>query len=237
MADEKTASEPKRGCGFRQVGKLYLIGEGYAHLCPSLPLTLEPCEICGYVPAQYRDFTWVPKAYFKALKLKNPTGKPCVTNCPVCYPESSNTQEKYGLMWVGQKHYTPEEFIAEDKKMGVCKAIKQKPKGLVLGESWVLLAHPQAGAWDYEDPGYLEARARWHERGETGLEPNKPPRTPGIFYAFIPTRIEVLVYRHLARPVRLADLKAKGITPVIIDDKHKAHARKTRKVTGRANIA
>lgn len=219
MTKKKTASEPKRGCGFRQVGKLYLIGEGYAHLCPSLPMTLEPCEICGYVPAQYRDFTWVPKAYFKALKLKHPTGKPCHPKCPICYPESSNTQEKYGLMWVGQKHYTPEEFIEEDKKMGVCKAIKQKPKGLVLGESWVLLAHPQAITFD------------------DMAEPDEISSRPGIFYAFIPTRIEVLVYKSQASPKMLGELEAKGITPVVVGDQHKAHARRTRTVKGRVNIA
>ena len=60
---------------------------------------------------------------------------------------------------------------------------------------------------------------------------------PGIFYAFKPNRIEVLVYRHLATPERLANLEAKGIVAIIIDDEHTAHARRTRRVTGRANIA
>ncbi len=216
--NEKSSSEPKRGCGFRQVGKLYLIGEGIAHVCPSLPLPLDPCGICGYSPTQYRDFTWVPKAYFKALKKDHPTGKACHPSCPICYPEGSNTHEKYGLMWVGRKHYTPEEFIAEDKTMGICKAIKQKPKGLVLGESWVLLAHPQAVTFeDMAEPGEISSK-------------------PGLFYAFKPTRIEVLVYRHLATPERLANLEAKGITPIVIDDEHTAHARRTRRVKGRKNI-
>lgn len=233
--EEKTSSEPKRSCGFRQVGKLYLIGEGIKHICPSLPLPLEPCEICGYAPAQYRDFTWVPKAYFKALKLKHPTGEPCNPNCPICYPEGSNTQEKYGLMWVGQKYYTPEDFIAEDQKMGISKAIKQKPKGLILGESWVLLAHPQAIA-GHEDPRFQEAFGRWMNEGQKGKEP-QPPNTPGIFYAFKPTRLEVLVYKSQSTPKRIADLESKGITPVIVDDEHKAHTRKTRKVKRRLNIA
>jgi len=122
-------------------------------------------------------------------------------------------------MWVGRKHYTPEEFIAEDKAMGISKAIKQVPKGLVLGESWVLLAHPQAITFeDMAEPGEIRSK-------------------PGIFYAFIPNRIEVLVYRHLATPERLAKLEAKGIVAIIIDDEHTAHARRTRRVTGRANIA
>ena len=209
---EKTSSEPMRGCGFRQVGKLYLIGHGTVIACPSLPLPLDPCKICGYAPAQYRDFMWVQKSYFKALKLDNPTGQACIPYCPVCYPESSNDQDRYGLMWVGRKYYTPESFIEEDKAMGICKAIKQRPKGLVLGESWVLLAHPQA-VETHEDPA------------------------PGVFYAFKPTRIEVLIYKSQATSEYLAELEAKGITPVIVSDQHKAHARRTRKVRGRENIA
>jgi len=218
MKEEKTSSEPIRGCGFRQVGKLYLIGEGTEFICPSLPLPLDPCGICGYVPAQYRDFMWVQKGYFKALKLEHPTGQACKPTCPVCYP-SQNTQDRYGLMWVGQKFYTPESFIAEDKSMGICKAIKQKPKGLVLGESWVLLAHPQAITFeDMAEPGEISSR-------------------PGVFYAFIPTRIEVLIYKSQAKPEYLSELEAKGITPVVVGDQHKAHTRRTRKVKGRQNIA
>jgi len=235
MKEEKTSSEPKRGCGFRQVGKLYLIGDGIEYICPSLPLSLDPCVICGYAPAQYRDFMWVPKAYFKDLKMHNPTGQACLPNCPICYPDSSNDHEKYGLMWVGRKYYTPESFIAEDKSVGICKAIKQVPKGLVLGESWVLLAHPQAisGFRDRED----QETSIMLMTGEQGDDETIPPSTPGVFYAFIPTRIEVLLYKSQAFSDRISEIEAKGITPIIVPDEYTAHSRRTRTVRGRENIA
>jgi len=138
-------------------------------------------------------------------------------------------------MWVGQRHYTPEEFIEEEKRMGICKAIKQKPNGLVLGETWVMVAHPQAIS-GHEDPRFQKAFGEWMNGGQKGKEP-QPPNTPGIFYAFKPTRIEVLVYKSQASPERIAELEAKGITPIIVSDEHQAHARKTRKSKGRVNIS
>jgi len=230
--EEKTSSESKRGCGFRQVGKLYLMGEGIAHACPSLPLQFNECECCGYAPSFYRDFQWIKKAYIK--HTRKPTGKACDPECPVCY--GVNEQVEYGLMWVGRRFYTPQEFIEEDKSMGICKAIKQIPKGLTLGETWIMIAHPKA-IIDNSDPRYKEKHEYWVTRGIDEGEPEpQPPSYPGIFYAFKPTRIEMLVYESQATPEYLQDLEAKGITPIIVLDKHKAHSRRTRTVRGRKNI-
>lgn len=228
-----TSMEPKRGCGFRQVGKLYLIGEGVGFKCPSLPLPFNECECCGYTPSFYRDFQWIRKAYIK--HIRSPTGQACQPECPVCY--GINDQIEYGLMWVGRKYYTPEEFIAEDKAMGICKAIKQIPKGLILGETWVLVAHPQS-IIDKSHPEYKKAHEYWVTRGiDEGEKEPRPPSYPGVFYAFIPTRIEMLIYESQVTPEYLQELEAKGITPIIVLDKHTAHARRTRTVRGRENIA
>ena len=235
MVEEKTSSEPIRGCGFRQVGKLYLVGEGIEFSCPSLPLIFKPCDCCGYEPPQYRDFQWIAKAYIK--HIRKPTGVACDPGCPVCY--GVNDQTEYGLMWVGRKYYTPEEFIAEDKTRGISKAIKQIPKGLVLGKTWVLIAHPKA-IIDKSNPEYQKAYEYWLTRGVDKIPPDpepKPPSYPGVFFAFIPTRIEVLIYKSDATPDRLEELEVKGITPIIVPDRHKIHARRTRKVRGRENIA
>ena len=124
MKEEKTSSEQKRGCGFRQVGKLYLMGEGIAYACPSLPLTFTECKCCGYAPSFYRDFQWIKKAYIK--HTRKPTGKPCDPECPVCY--GVNEQSEYGLMWVGRKYYTPEEFISEDKTMESVRPSNKSPR-------------------------------------------------------------------------------------------------------------
>jgi len=231
MKEEKTSSEPKRGCGFRQVGKLYLIGEGITHICPSLPLKFNECECCGYSPSFYRDFQWIKKAYIK--HTRRPTGKACDPECPVCY--GVNDQVKYGLMWIGKKYYTPEEFIEEDKARGICKAIKQIPKGLVLGETWIMVAHPQA-IIEKNNHEYKKAHEYWVTRGiDEGKPEPQPPSYPGVFHAFRPTRIEMLIYESQATPERLAELEAKEISPIIIPDKYTIHARKTRKTRGRVN--
>lgn len=233
MTEEKTSSEPKRGCGFRQVGKLYLMGEGIEFTCPSLPLPFTDCECCGYTPSFYRDFQWIKKAYIK--HIRRPTGQPCDPSCPICY--GVNDQTKYGLMWVGKKYYTPEEFISEDKTMGICKAIKQIPKGLVLGQTWILIAHPRA-IIDKSNPEYKKAHEYWVSRGiDEGDKEPQPPSYPGVFYAFRPTRIEFLIYKSQATLERIEYLEDKGITPLIVPDKHTAHAKKTRTVRRRENIA
>lgn len=234
MQEEKTSSEPKRGCGFRQVGKLYLIGEGIPWICPSLPLIFKPCKCCDYEPPQYRDFQWITKTYTR--HIREPTGKACHPECPICY--GVNDQDKYGLMWVGKKFYTPIEFITEAEEKNVCKAIKQIPSGLVLGETWVLLAHPEA-IIDRGNKDFKEKYETWLSKGLEKIPPDpepKPPTYPGIFYAFIPQRVEILVYKSDATTGIIQTLKEKGITPIIVPDKYTAHAKRVKKTRTRKNI-
>jgi hypothetical protein len=120
-------------------------------------------------------------------------------------------------MWAGKQYYTPESFIIEAKEKGVCKAIKQIPKGLSINETWIMLAHPEANK--FQLAGYPEEKK------------------PGIFYAFKPTRVEILLYRHQATDKRLEELKEKGITPILVDDKNPYHEPRRRRVKSRRNIA
>lgn len=228
------AMESRRGCGYRQVGKLYLIGEGITYVCPSLPLDLGPCSCCGYEVPFYRDFQWIAKAYFK--HIREPTGQPCHPSCPICYP-SQNAQDRYGLMWVGKKFYTPREFIDEADAVDVCKAIKQIPTGLVLGETWVMLVHSEARV-NHEAPEFQEAYSQWLTRGVDKEPPDpepKPPAYPGVFFAFRPTRVELLVYQSEATPQMIEGAEKKGITIIVVPDEYDAHARKSRKSRGRRN--
>jgi hypothetical protein len=228
------AYEPKRGCGFREVGKLYLVGEGIAWVCPSLPLIFKPCECCTYEPPQYRDFQWIAKAYMKHIRA--PTGVECHPQCPVCYP-GVNDQKRYGLMWVGKKFYNPVEFLTESEGMGVSKAIKQIPKGLILGETWAMLAHPQAYI-DNSDDEYVQLRNDWLTTGVDKVPPDpepKPPMYPGVFFAFIPDKVEMPIYQSEATKERVQELMAKGIAPVVVPDDGTAHRRKTRASRGRIN--
>lgn len=160
MTPDVKTYEAKRGCGYRQVGKLYLVGPSTGFICPSLPLDLVACSCCGFEPPIYRDYQWIAKAYIK--HIRKPTGKACHPECPVCY--GVNDLDKYGLMWVGKKFYSPQEFLVEADTDGVSKAIKQIPTGLVLGKTWVLLAHREARV-DTEDPDFQEKYNHWLTRG------------------------------------------------------------------------
>lgn len=123
-----------------------------------------------------------------------------------------NIKESALLMWVGAKFYSPEEFVKEAQEMGVSKRIGEIPKGLKLGETWVLLAHRKVAFYNnsIKDP-------------KVGLR-FEPDYKPAIFYAFQPQRIELLIWESDATPQRLEELKKKDITPVIVPDKEREHA-------------
>lgn len=206
------AVEKERGCGYRTVGSMYLVGAGRGRPCDLMPLELRPCSRCGYEPKFNRGFTWLQKGYIEALayehkdflKLFDKTCE-CPADCPICFPEH-NPLEKYGLMWVGEKHYTPDSFASEAAEMGVSKKIPMVPKDLTL-QTWILLAHPRVTfPTAHNDNGYAQKA--------------------GIFYAFKPVRIEKLIWKSQATKETLQKLEKRNITPVIIPDGDEDHAPK-----------
>jgi hypothetical protein len=137
----------------------------------------------------------------------------CGEDCPICFPVLSNDLERYGFMWVGAKFYSAESFVKEAQEMGVSKRIAEIPKGLKLGSTWVLLAHPK----------YLF----WEKAPQQTLDPNLPNvrvEKPAIFYAFKPQRIEMLIWKSQATSQRILELEKKGITPIMVPDNEKEHA-------------
>src|SRR3972149_2888123 len=128
-----------RGCGHRKVGALYLVGEGISAVCERLPIRIpDVCPTCGEGLKQARNITFV-KSYYLGLD-----GSACdLPHCKQC-PVGAGRPEDVGILWVGERYYTPEDFIAEARRYGVSKRIPQVPKKLKLGETWVLLAHPKA---------------------------------------------------------------------------------------------
>lgn len=220
------AQEKKRGCGYRKVGGLYLMGTGYSVPCDMLPLKLKSCPTCGFEIPFYRGFQWIKKAWIihfseehhnaRAMKAErcSHTYEKVPTKCPLCFPEE-NSLEKYGLMWVGSRYYTPESFALEANKVGVCKKIPRIPKGLEIGKTWVLVAHTKVPFSDVFD--------------ERGIRKKEPEYHPAVFYAFKPTAIEMPIWKSKATKRRLNRLKKLGITPIIIDDGDKDHTPKKRK--------
>jgi len=199
------AVERKRGCGFRRVGGLYLVGEGLAEDCDRLPVSLSVCPACGQGIKFSRGWTWIePDQLLNGDHYID--HKLCLDHkCPICRPHY--LKPRAGLLWVGEKFYTLGTFLQEAKEMGVSKRIHCVPRDFILGETWVLLAHI---------------------KGAIVPDPNNdvfPVEVPAIFYAFKPQRIEKIVPESQTKDEKeMARLKKRGITPVAVPDHDNDHA-------------
>src|SRR5208282_5175130 len=147
------AVEAKRGCGYRKVGGLYLVGDVGGIPCDRLPIPLEICSCCGQGIKQGRGWQWVdiaglvggdhmvpdilykdgvPESGFAA------TMHPCGCFLGVC-PLCSNVAAlgKGGLLWIGQQFYpTIEAFEAEARKLGISRRISTVPRGFEVGKHY-----------------------------------------------------------------------------------------------------
>ncbi len=209
------AIEKERRCGFRKVGGLYLVSDGLAEPCHRLPFALTVCPTCGAGVKQARSWTWVDGFRLLApgcgISAAETHELPCdpthMVRCPICSPALLGP--RCGLLWVGEKFYpTPLDFVSESLCMGLSKRLSHVPKGLECGKIWVLLAHPKAVSVSvFGDPTVLE-----HHHF-----------APGIFRAFRPSRLELLIWKSEATPEKLAELEKRGISPVIVPDDDPDH--------------
>ncbi len=154
--------EERRGCGYRKISKenkvfYYLCGSGISAPCDRLPFKLNVCPVCGNGLKFHRGFQWIDWHRYAG----DHNECECDEYCYICHP----TDEKYGLMWVGERFYSPQSFVREAEKLGISKLVPSLPKNLEIGRTKVLLAHRKA--WKNKEPA--------------------------IFYAFIVRRVEVLV--------------------------------------------
>lgn len=141
-----TSVEGARGCGYRKGGGLYLVAGGLSEPCPKLPIELHVCQVCGGGVKQTRGFTWILPD-----PLLDPGAHGSAEHDYVCplgsqYAEQHWSQgDKAGLIWIGASFYpTPEDFMAEARMMGVSRRLSAVPRDLVIGETWIALAHPRA---------------------------------------------------------------------------------------------
>ncbi len=215
------AQEAKRGCGFRKVGDLYLVGGFFAVQCDRLPYPLDICPVCGGGIKVSRAFTQV-----NPLALFGNHGD-CVDEshpCRLCDP----TSDIAFIMRVGEKFYpTPGHFTDEAMAMGISKKIPFIPKELELGRTHIFLAHPKACV--IQVPAVLQAAGAIAD-GEASpqarlLDAEKIEYRMGIFAAFTPKGIEQLVWKNHATPKELESLAKRGITPVVIPDGDLDHAK------------
>jgi hypothetical protein len=183
------AVEAQRGCGYRKVGALYLVAEGQGRPCCRLPIELRICPACSTGIKPSRGWTWIELAAF----LRASCTSPC--SCPLKAP-----QGRIGLLWVGEKFYpTPGHFDLEASALGTSRRIAAIPRGFVLGETWVALAHRRALA-----------------AGDGA--------GAAIFRLFRPTRLEMLVRQSDFENTEAMDrLRMRGITPLPVPDDDRDH--------------
>ena len=216
------AVESVRGCGFRKVGGIYLVMEGGAWTgCDRLPYELCSCHVCGSGVHLSRAMTLIDP-----VKLFG-QHEPCADKPDIL----CNPLDNVGvIMLVGAQFYkTPADFMLESVTQGVSRRIPFIPKGMVIGKTVVYLAH--------KDAVIKEPKVTMGEEKPINGNPNivsvtkttEPQTALGIFSAFVPRRVEKLIWQSEATPVTLADLEKRGITPVIIPDGDKDHAPSTRK--------
>lgn len=201
------AVEPKRGCGYRKIGGLYMVSGGVMVPCDRLPFELNVCPCCGEGIKQARGWTWITPydllegdhdsdAFFTDDDVPRDYSE-CRDDmdCPVCFPSNSFKREdedgnwifdgKAGLIWIGKAHYkTPRDFMEEGAALGISRRVNSIPNDFELGKTWIFLAHPEA----------VKSMTFDEEKWENGeLEEAGPEYAPGIFTAFRPTKLERIV--------------------------------------------
>ena len=188
--------------------------------CDRLPYPLETCPVCGGGIKVSRGFTRInPYRLFGIHDGCKDQLRPCF----MCDPRD----ELAFIMGVGEKFYkTPSDFLEEAHRLGVSKRIPFIPKELELGKTVIYLAHPKAV--EVKEPVALQQAMSILEESETKqprlLETEKVEKRLGIFTAFIPQRIEKLIWESEATPEELERLEKRGITPVVIPHGDPDHA-------------
>jgi hypothetical protein len=189
----RTVVEGARGCGYRKGGGLYLMAGEPNAPCSLLPLALEVCPTCGGGIKPARGWTWVDADGLLGL----PRGAHPPTRHSKACPFTGELGAT-GLIWIGAAFYsTPESFMREARRMGISRRITAVPKGLEVGETWVLLAHRNV--------------PELHADGD-----DDKVDAPGVFSAFKPERIEYVVKGDETED-ELAALEKRGIEPVRVE--------------------
>lgn len=213
------AVEAKRGCGYRKVGGLYLVGGGIGIACDRLPFELTVCPCCsnGFKPTL--GFTWIrPSLLFEGahvIQTSDDGSIPCPERswisgskkgCWLCNDPSKF--EKAGMIWIGERFYkTPQDFIAEGVAHGFSRRIGRVPHGFKIGETPLFLAHRKAVQSSEPDV----------KKGKLFSD------KPGIFYVWIPTKLE-MIFKESARGTdEVKAAEKRNISPVFVPDNDKDH--------------
>jgi hypothetical protein len=193
-----TKIEAARGCGYRKGGGIYLVAGKLGFPCGKLPIPLVVCPCCNQGIKATRGFTWVSGQLIKEAQCSRAgeAGENCI-GCGKAY-----SQERYGLLWVGEKFYaTPGAFAAEAVAQGISRRISAIPRDFKVGETWILLGHRKA----VKGTAVVDA-------GDSPVE-TVEEWFPGVFQIFLPERIEYVV-KGTETDEELEALEKRGLTLV-----------------------
>ena len=181
--------ETVRWCGFRSPAKngpgIYLIGPADFEPCERVPFPLEACPCCGAGIKPARGFTWIdPGKLFDPYNARpyccDVRGEPIEDlehdheTCPLCRPRNVAGEEA-GLLWVGEKFYkTAYMFMEEAHQMGISRKVGALPNNFVVGTHTVYLAHRKSAL-------------------RFNTETNAQEWLQGVFTAFKPTRVDIVI--------------------------------------------
>ncbi|GAI99905.1 unnamed protein product [marine sediment metagenome] len=130
------------------------------------------------------------------------------------------------IMGVGAGYYkTPEVFLDEATSMGISKRIPFIPKGLELGKTVIYLAHPKA--CEVKVTSALQRAMGILEEARTKqprlMEAERNEKKLGIFCAFIPKRVEKLIWESEFTEENIEKHKKRGIELVPVPDNDPDH--------------
>ncbi len=275
------AVEAARGCGYREVGGLYMMGMGLGAPCCRLPSKIVPCDKCGATLKRGRNWEWVdprlalagskpvcmiPQAVIEKeiyspqdpLLALQVVGTMIIPDCPLA-DTTERMGKRVGLVWVGDKYYSPTSFIEEGKTMGISKRLAMLPKGFdPKNPPWILLVHPKACQGGHKHRWRVKGKTKWRSKWETckdgpmglhmadpyeSLTPSDPQsleigqvewehrRTgdPGIFYAFKPSHLELIVTPSMKEKKWVKVLERKGVKLIEVPEDDPDHQRKRRR--------
>lgn len=247
------AIETRRGCGYRKVGGLYLVGSPDGLDCHRLPLPVERCPTCDHGIKPARGWTWVGR------ELLLPT--PCdgtVTARPIVQVVhlSRGVETPGRTMPIGPEETYQQWATAHCSLCPVCNPDRLPPRcGLLwVGENYY--ATPECFLDEARELGISRRIAkvpRAFTLGETwvmlghrlairmgGLTDCLPTPAaaddamastiagdalykPGIVSVFKPLRVELILRQSDATPERIAAEAKAGVTVVPVPDDDPDH--------------
>jgi len=211
------AVEAARGCGFRKAGGIYIVSGGIGEPCERLPVPLETCEHCKRAAIEFtRGLQWVGVTYALSRARACDFNPDHCTHCVICQPvlmeREAEPKDLFAVMWIGESHYpTPLDWTKESNQMGVSRRISAIPKEMILGKTWVIVAHNRAIETKCETCkglGYTGSAGKDADPCET-CDGNGKIGKPGIFHAFRPRQYELVVTPSMRTQQWVKDLQKK----------------------------